>query len=376
VKYPLRIGTASDLHLGHPHNTSPFIINNLIKAFPDNADTGELDMIVLVGDVFDGLLSLPDKFMTDIDYWIIGLLRLCAKHDIVLRVLEGTPSHDWKQSQRFVTWNEGAQIGCDLRYVKTLEIEYIERFDANVLYIPDEWPGGPAATLEQVKELMAFKNLEKLDFAFMHGQFEYQLPPVVKAPKHDSAAYLALVKHLIFIGHVHMFSQFERIAAQGSFDRLRHNEEEAKGHIRALIEDENTWQLKFIENKGARKFVTIGLINYDLPTCFEEIESRIIDDDIVDGSFIRIECEKGHPLLHSLDHLRRQWPMITWTSIVRGEDPESPAVYPDSELSDDDYHPIQITRDNIVDLVVQHLFAKKAPNDLVDLVGAAVESLR
>lgn len=375
MKYPIKIGTASDLHLGHPRNATPFIIENLKKAFPDNAETAELDMIVLVGDVFDGLLSLPDKVITDIDFWIIGLLRLCAKHDIVLRVLEGTPSHDWKQSQRFVTWNEGANIGCDLKYVKNLEIEYIERFDANVLYIPDEWDPSTAKTLEQVKAQMAFKNLEQVDFAFMHGQFEYQLPPVVKAPKHDSAEYLKIVKHLIFIGHVHMFSQYERIVAQGSFDRLAHNEEGAKGHVRAVVQDENNWQIKFIENKTARRFVTIGVIGYDPVTCFDEIEARIHDDDIVDGSFIRIECEKGHPLLNSLDQLVRKWPLITWTSIVRGDDPDSPTVYPDSELNDDDYHPIQITRDNVTDLVIQHLRGKQVVSETIDSVAYAMKAI-
>src|SRR5690606_24238089 len=103
--------------------------------------------------------------------------------DVAVRVLEGTPSHDREQSKRFVVINESVgKIGADLVYIDELSIRYEERFDMNLLFVPDELNHDPNITLAQVQELMAERNLEKVDFAFMHGQFEYQLPSHVKAP--------------------------------------------------------------------------------------------------------------------------------------------------------------------------------------------------
>jgi DNA repair exonuclease SbcCD nuclease subunit len=159
----LDIISLSDIHLGHPDNPAERIIKNLKNAFSDNASMAEIDIIFIAGDVFDRLLSLPDDAVTEIDFWITSFLRLCKKHDIVLRVLEGTPSHDWKQSKRFVKINELSRIGADVQHVTELSIEYIDRFGINVLYVPDELPGGTNKTFESVLELMEERGLKKVE---------------------------------------------------------------------------------------------------------------------------------------------------------------------------------------------------------------------
>ena len=80
----LHLAVVSDIHLAHKRNPASRIIQNLRDAFPDNVETAQLDLIVLAGDVFDGLISLPDDEVTDIKAWITYMLRLCKKHDIIL----------------------------------------------------------------------------------------------------------------------------------------------------------------------------------------------------------------------------------------------------------------------------------------------------
>ncbi len=352
---PLRLACISDIHLGHRKNDARAIIANLDKYFSNDANLCNVDVVVLVGDVFDEALSLSADAVQYIDAWIARLLRLCRKYNIIVRVLEGTPSHDRKQSQRFTIINDiheqlsGKHI--DLKHVEELSIEYLPDFDINVLYVPDEWGGGPEKTLEDVKALMAEKGIEQLDFAFMHGQFEYQLPAHIKnMPRHSSHEYMALVKYLIFIGHIHLYSRNEKIIAQGSFDRLSHNEEGPKGFVKATVQPDGENEVVFIENVGAKLYITV-------PCPYEEVEENIklIDravEFLADGSNVRLEAQKGNAMLSDLDSMRSRWPLLVWSLKVLDKDvKEESSVIPQADL----YVPINIDRNNIVELVMERL---------------------
>lgn len=347
----LRMASVSDVHLGHPKNPTTDIIPNLRLAFPDSAETAALDLIVIGGDLFHTLLFLNNEDVVEIDYWMADLLKLCAKYGIKLRIVEGTPSHDRGQCQRFLSINEFAGIGADFKYVKDISIEYIEDYGISVLYVPDEANPTPEKTLSQVHELLQSKGLDQVDFAFMHGQFEYQLPPHVKAHKHDSQAYLAIVKHLIFIGHVHTASRFDRILAQGSFDRISHGEEAAKGHYRATIYPNGEKEITFVENTGAKKFVTLKCSTATVEETLQEVEAAAFR--LPPFSHIRLEVHADHPILTNMDILIRHYPLMTWSKKILETGEEEEVI--DAAPEDVDYIPITITRDNIVDLVMSRI---------------------
>jgi DNA repair exonuclease SbcCD nuclease subunit len=356
----LKIAVASDIHLGHARNPTERIIKNLRAAFPDNAETAELDMIVLAGDVFDTHLSLPDDVVTEIKVWVTYMLRLCKKHDILLRVLEGTPSHDWKQSKIFQSLNEVTGIGADLKYVRNLSIEYEERHDMWLLFVPDEWTNSTETTLSQVHDLLRAKGLTHVDYAFMHGQFEYQLPPHVKAQKHSSEEYLKIVKHLIFIGHVHIHSRYERIIAQGSFDRLSHGEEGPKGHVRAYRRGDES-DVVFFENEAALRFVTVKCEAMTLEDTLAEIAKQV--QALPPDSFVRVQATYDNPIFSNMDALVRKWPWFTWDKkpIDDGET-EAAETMVDDEVS---YIPITITRDNVTAMLTDRLINSGAPSDVL-----------
>ncbi len=344
----IHLATLSDIHLSSRRNSTSEIIANLRGAIGDNAETAQLDLIFLAGDIFDDLILLSHDDVVEIDLWIYNLLQLCQKHDILLRVLEGTPRHDWGQSKRFDVINEVMGNPVDLKYFTTISIEHIERFGIDVLYVPDEANPTPEMTLKVVRELIRAKGLDQVDFAIMHGNFDYQLPYLAKDHKHDSQAYLALVKHLIFIGHVHTFSQLERITAQGSFDRLSHGQEEKKGHVRATVWDDGQWEVKFVENKGAKKFITLKCTQDSLEETLVEIDRLV--KTLPPHSYIRLDLSRDHPLLVSLDTLIRRYPFMNWEKIVRdGEEEEEEEMVKDDE---DEYVPITITPENIVEMVM------------------------
>lgn len=312
----INIASTSDLHLAHPRTNTYHIIQNLRKAFPDNEETAKLDLLLFAGDVFDRLMKLPQDEVDAIQEWIGDLLRICVKYDIIVRVLEGTPSHDWRQSKQFVNINSTLDVPADLRYVETLSIEVIEKLgNLSVLYVPDEWNADASVTLTQVRELMAIHGFDKVDIGCMHGSFDYQLP-IESVKNHDSKAYLSLVRHYIVIGHVHLRSEmsleaFESvILAQGSFDRLAHGEEAPKGHYRACISRSGNrhW---FVENKTARLYTTLECRGLSLDEVFALMVKY---EDEPDLSSFRLLLSRGSTVYQGIKELRKRFPQFRITT--------------------------------------------------------------
>lgn len=249
----------SDVHLNHSRVPTEHILKNLRQVIFHDVAFSKLDAIFIGGDLFDQITQLPDEVVDPIELWGVELLRACAKHNVILRILEGTPSHDRGQSRIIAKLNRILNIGADCRYVETLSIERIDSLDITVLYVPDEWRLDPADTWSDVQGLLSKHQLEQVDYAVMHGCFEFQLPPHLNLPTHRSDLYLKIVKRYISIGHHHVPRFYKRIFAQGSFDRLAHGEEHPKGLVIVkdaghpeLVGDEIT----FVENKGAMPHVT------------------------------------------------------------------------------------------------------------------------
>lgn len=360
----------SDLHVLHRRTPTTLTVNNLKQSIPDNEETAALDIIFLAGDVFDRLGDLANEDVWEVKFWAAHLLRLCKKHDIILRILEGTPSHDWKQSHLFVVLNEIAEIGADIKHVKELSIEYIEPLRISVLYVPDEW-GPPERTLSQVKDLLKAKGLNKVDLAIMHGQFPHQLPAHVKAPVHDPDEYLAIVRFFIFIGHVHNRSEYDRIIAQGSHDRTAHGEEEAKGHYRFILDlESNEMTADFIENKNAKIYLTVHCRGMTLDETLAEIREQVKDLPI--DSYVRVEADKENPILSNMDVLARTWPMITWSKLAKKEKEEKEEVI-DVDLI---YKPPTITPDNIVGMMMPRLVNVGLQGDQLEIASEILRELK
>lgn len=366
-KASLRIIEFGDVHLGHPHTTTIEIITRLRECF-STIQWKSIDLVFIAGDVFDRLLHLPDLNVIEIRLWIVEFLTECQHHDVCVRVLEGTPSHDWKQSRLFTHLNEIAQIGADVLYFDYLTIEYLAKFDITVLYIPDEWKPECDDIWKEVTKTLKEHNLEKVDFTLMHGSFDYQLPPNVPAPTHNPHRYLSITRYLVFIGHVHKFSREDRIIAAGSFDRLCHGEEEAKGIIDAKVYKEGYFDITFIENKQAKQYKTIDCTHLKVHHTLKHIEREL--KQLPPLSHVRIQASKDDAILVSLDTLRKKYPSIYFTTKV-----EKGEVLTEEFLIDlkRKYQPISITKDNIKRLLLDRIQLKQVDSPLLDTIGSVLD---
>jgi hypothetical protein len=357
----LWVATVSDVHLGHRTTSTQHILKNLDIAFPDNAETAKLDIIFINGDFFDRQLQLSDPNVIDISMWINRFLRMCKKHNIKVRVLEGTPLHDWGQNALFVTQNETGHIGCDLVYHKRLDIEYIADIGIHVLYVPDEWKSGPDDAWKDTCQRMAELGLTQVDYAMMHGHFPHQMPDMVTG-SHDPERYRSIVRCAISVGHVHHQSQWENIFAQGSFDRLSQGYETDKGHYRFYdTGDIGPLTATFVVNKGAKVYTTIDCRGLSLEEFFGKLEAC---PDYPMDSYLRIYCKQDDPALAAMSVVKKKYPQYNWTTPKI--DKQALTVREVQEIVNSRFTPVTMSRDNASEIIMRHISKRTANNSVLD----------
>lgn len=352
---PLELGFISDVHLGHNRVPTAHILKGLRAQFNAGTDFKKLDLLFISGDLFDQDVHLSDKYSCEITLWVCELLALCARHDVVLRILEGTPSHDRGQSRIFETHNKLMGKKTDVKYVDVLSIEHIDKFNLDVLYVPDEWRIDPDDTWEEVKACLREHNLTSVDYAIMHGFFDFQLPPLVKLTHHLSSRYEGIVKRHISNGHDHTFKRSGKIFVQGSFDRLCHGEEEPKGWIRVTdkTDIDGTSTVTFVPNPHATPFNTYTVLE---ETPEEEVEVMLQEmSALPPHAHIRIVVSPGCQYLPRLKaHAKGLTQAVTFKRVK-----EKNALKSDAKVTVN-FTPIPMEEKDLPDL----LFAKMCSNGL------------
>lgn len=351
----INVVTISDIHLFSPGNDTPKIIDAMDEALFKSGILTHTQVLILAGDVFDRLVLLDHPDLHIVDLWIHRLFNVCARYGIILIVLEGTPSHDARQSERFTTIHQAIESKVDFRYVDKVSIEYHAGIDANILYIPDKAHDTTYATEQVVRDLLESRGLDQVDFAVMHGMFSYQIPYGVK-PEHcfDEGFYNSIVRSFMTVGHVHTASIRGKIVAQGSFDRLTHGQEEAKGF--AYIEVRDNQAIPFlIENKMARIYKTVHIDGMEMEAVHDMLRQLVAT--LPPDACIRIMGEKSHPVFSNMDYLKEISSTVTW----KKDTDSTPSAEKDKVIRASDFdlwRPVQIDRSNVIDIVMDRVKGK------------------
>lgn len=339
----------SDVHLNHPRTPTSFIVNNLntfFNNYENESPLSKVDMIFIDGDLFDQLIDVSNDDLFIIMGFINMLIWFCERNNIKLRVLEGTPLHDRRQSRMFEILTQVSRRSVDVRWVSTLEIEYIKDFDINILYVPDEFKPTCGETLILVKELLNSKGLDKVDIAHMHGSFGYQregIPGVHDT--HDEKEYTKLVRYAINIGHEHVYSKRGIITAQGSFDRLTHGDETKKGGCLTTIKPNGSVVTEFLVNKGAKIYKTFEPSSSVLKEAMQELDGLVAS--IPDNSHVRIKASRFHPLIVSLPEIKKLHPMIYFSKLCTEEIARDESKFSINE----DFVVVEIREENVIELI-------------------------
>lgn len=343
----LTIAVTGDIHIGHAITSTSKILKSLLSIVPDSEESSKIDLLVLNGDVFDNPLMLSSEYRSEIIITFLQLLKRCKKYDITLRVLEGTPSHDYKQGKIIEELNE--EIKADCKYIGNLSIEHNKKYNSYWLFVPDEWRATSEQTYNEVKELLSANGIAKVDYAFMHGYFGYQLPEIANEEAHDVDLYHDIVENDIFINHVHLFSQKGRITAPGSIERLAHNEEGDKGWVLRTAKG-----IEFIINKDSTKYTTVVCTGLELEKAHKKVNK--VAEALVDGSCVRIKANKDDSIMMSLSFFKTEYPKINW-STVKADKKDSKTVMDTPEIKTITRIPT-ITKENISSFIYPRLKEK------------------
>jgi len=290
----------SDVHSGHKRN--PFILDNLKVWLKEYVEKHTPDYVFFLGDFTDGQQQMYSKASLALYEFIRWYLHFAKSKGIVTYLLNGTPSHDWKQHELFRHFNNLFGINAIVYYIDKLSIVTLEN-GLNALFIPDRWNGDSSKTLEEVYELLKERNLDQVDYTFVHGEFDFQLP-VTSAAAHSSVAYLAITRYFIHTGHIHNDKTFDRIISTNSFDRIRFGESERKGGVLStLIGDQATYQRLY--NDNALPFITINSEADDLMMLYSEIE-RV--GHVKSGSQFKIIMKEALYLANVFREIDRRYP--------------------------------------------------------------------
>lgn len=304
---------SSDWHFGHDKTPTENIFKGVVSMLPDDGSLQNVDYVIIAGDVYDHDLYFHSNKVRIANAAIHYVLRMAEKYGFTLIVLEGTPGHDWKQSISFVEIAELANIKADVHYVQNLEILYFEKHDIHMLFIPDEWRTRTEDTRKDVIACLKRHNLTKVDYAVMHGCFPHQLPGVPEeyVDMHNPNFYLNIVERFIFIGHIHVSSQYKRIVASGSLDAIAHGEEgRYKGWVRAeCFVDKEKDTVQFIKNPHAMPYHTINLTGKPIEYCVKKVEDYIAK---IRHGHIRIISNVTDPANNYFLLLKKQYPEYTW----------------------------------------------------------------
>lgn len=356
--------SCSDIHLGHPRvlvgdialNLEEFLFPYLLRAF----------LAFFCGDIFHQLLRI-DAFHTQSVLAIINNILATAKEKgIILRILRGTFTHDRGQNTLFETLNQS--YGVDLKCIDSVCLEYIEKHDLRILYIPDNLPyANSDECIEEIHTLLKSAQWDYVDFVVMHGYFEHVLPEGIPHLPHCTfrkEQFDSFVKHYVLVGHVHTPSKSDKIIYNGSFDRLCHGEEEKKGFFFLTNKGDDDWKIKFVENKFATRFVTIrpegNTLEELLDSTYKEIDKKFGEQP---NGYLRIILDDPDKRQLLIQHVLATFNIDL---VVTGMSPKESKheIITIEEQEFQTYEQIVPTQENLAELVYLHIQKTKGSCDV------------
>lgn len=379
MKYPHRNLSFHDIHTLHHITTADEIMERLLSAFDKEKLVG-VDIIYFPGDFFDRVVLFSDPRLINIFFTMAEIFRRCEELNITFRVLEGTPSHDGKQGYKLAQLAQQTAPKLDFRYVTDMEIEYIDKFDMTVMYVPDEW-----ASREQMyltaRKLLADNNLEQVDFIIGHNQFSYQFTPNLRGriSTLDEEAWNDMVRHTAYFGHIHRRSTYKKIEVAGSFDRIAHGEEDPKGYLEGRYYNDNDREIIFHENKEAAIFKTITLdsqFSIEDKSALEDIlkQCAVFNRDRFNVRFSYDFIDTSEQVKQLIRECSLVYPLARFTELSKAN---SKRIDEPEYVSDETYDYIDITPSNVVRLVSELIpDMKQSKDDILSLLSDYVSKVR
>lgn len=342
----------TDIHLGVKGIPTKSIHDGAIETFFSNKQYADIDALAITGDVYDEALDHSSEDAVYSQRLATHILKWAKINDVVVLLLEGTPSHDRRQSRWWVELNKLHNIHAKLYYFKELGIHYVPELSINVLAVPDEVTKPRVKTDGLIKALLKEKKLDQVELALTHGYFDFHLPKHEVQNGHSYKYFNKIVKWITLNGHIHTPSFRFNVLTGGSLARTRHGEEERKGGHLVEIKPDGSTVVTFIENRILVPFKTIKVHGFNSDKIIAKIEETIKGWDV--GNLrLHYKRKDGAGLL--LNYLREKYPKITFGTKVDKLELE---VNKDQKQLDAKISAISLNKNNLPDLIKTELIDK------------------
>lgn len=347
----LNVVFGSDFHIGNSKVPASEIHLNLKSVFYPELE--KANIVFLGGDFFDRLLKLDEPASLESITIVQELIDYAQKYNLKIRVLRGTFSHDRQQNAIFNSILTKSKKDVDLVCVDTISLELIKDLNLRILYLPDNLPyKTKEEVMEVINGLLKTYGWDYLDLIIGHGYFEHVFPVNVPHPpimfEYDD--FKDIVKGYILMGHVHTTSVYKNIIYNGSFERLAHNEEEAKGfYIVNRVND--IWGYKFIENVDTPLFYTIELKDTDIEILQEQIDTFVREKFPTPYGYLRLAHSDSEIKQRLLQLTHDRYPSLVVTAKSTRENNQHRQVI--KQFQTCTY--ISPTKDNLAELTLEYL---------------------
>lgn len=270
----VKLLNVSDVHLGALH-IQPSDEYDRIRAVVYPL-LEEIDILSLSGDFFDNAIFLDDEAAVYGSLILNELFQKAEQYGFAIRIIRGTYTHDRDQlnvAERLAK----SYPTVDFKYYRTLAYDEVKGLSG--LYVPDELHYSQSE-LSVILEEHIESTGRTFDFAIVHGYFQHVLPKAVNIGKHLDCytveEFQRFVHGPIICGHVHTPSVYKEACwYTGSFDRLAHGEEEAKGCLLFTLGE--TFSAEFIENSFATPHITVKITHETVEDCLAQVRKAISD---------------------------------------------------------------------------------------------------
>jgi len=282
----------SDIHgvaYGDPYNFYQDELVEIIEYILDN----EVDLITIAGDLFHTIYKADSLEINVMMKFMHQLITAASTKDAAVRLIRGTDSHDYDQLQLFDNYE--TDDWCD---VKIIEKPTNEEFPNGLVfkYLPEEYT-------EDYNEYKKDNLIDDVDVVVFHGLVEGALK-YAEGKQHKEVVLgvddLYNCMRLYTVGgHIHTRTFItDDIWYSGSFSAKDYNDaNEKKGFDHIVINDaQKDYEIKFIENENAPKFITKDLSEDFMISSKDTIRARLlsISKDKREKEHIRIDVDSSN----------------------------------------------------------------------------------
>ena len=269
----LMIATIADIHIGKENPDD--LRKELMEGFLSYVETEgpNLDMVVIAGDYFDRIIRFNEPSGLLALEVMDVLLNAALEHNFLLRVVQGTKSHENNQLQVFDGYEESyPHILKIIRKVMKESIKLGDREEPyKVLYLPEEYPTDPDSYYEDFFSdtydfIYGHGMTDSVGFSFSDWKDESENIQL-GTPVHKTDQLLSLSRGPIIFGHIHNKKEYKgKFYYTGSYGRYAFDSQEPKGFLVTTVNplDTSDYQVEFHENKLAKTYGIIAVDNLPL----------------------------------------------------------------------------------------------------------------